>query len=118
MTNILDEAVLNELKSIMDDEFSDVLHVFLEESVSIVSDIHVAFKEETENIEMAVSTLIACCNNVGATRLGAIAETMQEYLSKKDIDAAREHLGELQDVFTQSHSQIKKYMQDNMVKVA
>lgn len=118
MTAMIDETVLGELKSIMDDEFGDVLHVFLDESVTIVSEIHVAFEEESENLEVAVDALKSCSNNVGATRLGEVAETMQDYLAKKNIEAANDMLEELQDVFAQSHSQIKKYMKEHVDKVA
>ena len=118
IVSLIDETVLDELKSIMDDEFADVLQVFLEESVSLMSDIHAAFDEESGDLTRSVHTLKSCSKNVGAVRLGNIAETMKEYLVNADIAAAKSMLEELQDVFAQSHTQIKKYMQDYMDKVA
>ncbi|MBL1142516.1 MAG: Hpt domain-containing protein [Proteobacteria bacterium] len=115
---LIDESILKELKSIMDDEFTDVLQNFLEESVSLMSEIHLAFEEESDNLLDVILSFKSCGNNVGAICLGNIAEDIQQCLVKNDLDSARNRLGELQDIFTQSHVLIKKYLQDNMDKVA
>lgn len=117
-SSLIDESVLNELKSIMDDEFADVLQVFLEESVRLMSEIHLAFEEESENLTDVVQMFRSCSNNVGAMRLEEIAEDMQQCLESDDVSSAKNRLDELQDVFTQSHALIKKCMQDNMDRVA
>ncbi len=118
ITTLVDNDVLNELKSIMEDEFADVLQIFLDESVSLMSEIHTAFEEESDNMTRAVHTLKSCSRNVGAMHLGMIAEKMEENLINKDISSARSKLDMLQDVFAQSHAKIKKCMQDNMDEVA
>jgi HPt (histidine-containing phosphotransfer) domain-containing protein len=115
---LLDESVLNELKLIMEDEFTDVLQVFLDESVGLMSEIHLAFEEEPENVARKAHTLKSCSNNVGAIRLGEIAEEIRQHLIDGEFTIARDKLDELQDVFAQSHAKIKKYMKDNMDKVA
>ncbi|MEO1926283.1 MAG: Hpt domain-containing protein [Gammaproteobacteria bacterium] len=65
-TPLVDEAALDELRSIMEEEFVDVLQVFLEESVNLMSEIHTGFEEESENLTRAVHTLKSCSKNVGA----------------------------------------------------
>lgn len=115
---LLDESVLKELKLIMEDEFTEVLQVFLEESVGLMSDIHQAFEETPENAAGRVHALKSCGQNVGAMRLSETAEEIRQLLIDGDMTAAREKLNELQDVFTQSHARIKKCMKDSMDKVA
>lgn len=118
ISSLIDKSILDELNSIMDDEFVDVLQVFLEESVGLMSEIHTAFDEESDNLIRAVHTLRSCSKNVGATHLGNIAEEMKESLVNHDVASAKGKLDELQDIFAQSHAQIRKYMQDYMDKVA
>lgn len=105
---LIDNEVLDNLQSIMEDEFTDVLQVFLEESVSLMSDIHTAFNEESDNLTRFVHTLKSCSKNVGAMRMGSVAEKMEEYLVSEDVASAKVNLDELQDVFTESHGLIKK----------
>ena len=116
--SLLDESVLKDLKLIMEDEFTEVLQVFLDESIGLMSEIHQAFEEDPENVARKVHTLKSCSNNVGATCLGEVAENIRQHLIDGNVDVAREKLGELQDVFTESHAQVKKCMKDNMDKVA
>ncbi len=115
---LIDTAVLDELRSIMEDEFTEVLQLFLDESVTLMSEIHAAFEEETDNLTRTVHTLKSCSKNVGAMRLGDLAEKMEAFLVNKDVESAKASLDELQELFTQSHLLMKKFMQDNLHKVA
>ncbi|GEM_PF-2298770 len=115
---LIDTRVLDELQLIMEDEFTDVLQVFLDESVSLMLEIHTAFDEQSDNLIRVVHTLKSCSKNVGAMRLGGVAEEMEAYLVNNDIATAKTNLDELQDVFTESHVLIKKHMQDHMRDVA
>jgi HPt (histidine-containing phosphotransfer) domain-containing protein len=115
---LVDTTVLDELQSIMDDEFIDILQLFLEESINLMSEIHAAFVEESDNLIRVVHTLKSCSKNVGAMRLGGIAGEIEKYLVNKDVATAKTNLDELQDVFTESHVLIKKYMQDHMHEIA
>jgi histidine phosphotransfer protein HptB len=115
---LIDTSVLDELQSIMEDEFTDVLQIFLDESVSLMSEIHTAFDEESDNLTRVVHTLKSCSKNVGAMRLGNVSEEIEAHLVNKDIATAKTNLDKLQDVFTESHLVMKKYMQDRLHKVA
>lgn len=115
---ILDKSVLKELKLIMEDEFTEVLQVFLEESVSLMSDIHEDIEEAPENVVKKIHTLKSCSNNVGAIQLSGVAEEIKHFLIQDDVASAKSKLNELQDVFAQSHAQVRKYMKENIDKVA
>lgn len=114
---IIDLAVLDELQLIMEDEFVDVLQIFLDESVNLMSEIHAAFNEESDNLTRSVHTLKSCSRNVGAMYMGNIAEKMEELLIKEEVDSAKSNLDELQEVFTQSHALIKKHMEEHTHEV-
>lgn len=115
---LIDESVLKDLKLIMEDEFTEVLQVFLDESVGLMSEIHQAFDEAPDTAAGKVHSLKSCSNNIGAVRLTILAEEIRQRLIDNEVSVAREKLDELQDVFTQSHAQIKKIMKESMDKVA
>ena len=102
----------------MEDEFTEVLYVYLEESIQLMSEIHQAFEEAPENTARKIHALKSCSNNVGALRLSDLAEKIRQHLIDNNTDAAKDMLDELQDVFAQTHAQVKKYMKENMNKVA
>lgn len=117
-SSVLDASVLEELRAIMEDEFAEILQIYLDESVSLMSDIHNGFNEESDSLLRAVHTLKSSSNNVGGTVLGEVAARMEALVKDNDIETAKTHLNELQDVFTKTHSHIKKYMEDVINDVA
>ncbi len=115
---LLDKSILKELKLIMEDEFTEILQVFLEESVGLMSEIHQVFEQAPKEAAGKVHALKSCSNNVGAIYLSEIAEEIRQHLIDNEITVAKDKLDELQDVFTQSYGQVKQYMKDYMDKVA
>jgi PAS domain S-box-containing protein len=115
---LLDANVLNELRDIMEDEFTEVLQLYLDESVSLMSDIHAGFSEEPDKLLRALHTLKSSSRNVGAMRLGDIAANMEALVKAEDVGSAKVHLDDLQEVFTETHALINKYTQDDVHKVA
>lgn len=115
---LLDDKALNDLRDIMDDEFIEVLQLYLEESVSLMSDIHVGFSEGPDKLLHAVQALRSSSHNVGAVCLGEMVAKMEKHLLKEELESAKEMLDELQDVFTETHGLIKNHAQSEMQKAA
>lgn len=115
---LIDASAMEDLRSIMEDEFAEVLQMYLDESLTLMSDVHDGFSEESDKLIRAVHTLKSSSNNVGAKRLGEIAAKMEALVKAEDIDVAKTHLDELQEVFTETHSLIKKQAQDEVNDVA
>ncbi|GJM04121.1 MAG: hypothetical protein DHS20C09_01120 [marine bacterium B5-7] len=111
---MLDEAVLSSLKEIMDDEFIDVLKIYMDESVSLMSDIHSGFSDESDELLRAVHTLKSSSLNVGAMRLADTAANMEVLVKSGDINAAKMYLDDLQDNFTETHSMMNQYTRSNV----
>jgi PAS domain S-box-containing protein len=115
---ILDDNVLADLRDIMEDEFMEVLQLFLDESVSLMSDIHAGFSEEPDKLSRSVHTIKSSSRNVGAMRLGQVAEKMEALIKAENIDAAKEYLDEFQEIYIETHSQIKKYIESSIHDLA
>jgi PAS domain S-box-containing protein len=115
---ILDENVLADLKDIMEDEFIEVLQLFLDESVSLMADVHAGFSEETDKLVRAIHTLKSSSRNVGAMHLGEMSEKIEALAKTGDIDSAKLLLDELQQIFIDTHALIKKYIEGGMQRIA
>lgn len=111
---VIDISALDELRLIMEDEFTDVLQMYLDESITLMTEIHTGFDDETDSLLLGVQALKSSSYNVGAKRLGFIAEKMEVLIKTKEIESARSYLDELQEVYAQSHSLIKKLLQKNV----
>ena len=109
---IIDYKVLEELRSIMDDEFLDVLQVYLDESLSLMNDIHTAFDENREQILPAVSALKSGSMDVGARRLAALAQRLEALVNKQDYAAAALMLGQLHDTFAEAHGELNEIVKN------
>ena len=114
---ILDENVLADLKDIMEDEFIEVLQLFLDESVTLMADVHAGFSDETDTLVRAIHTLKSSSRNVGAMQLGEVSEKIEALAKTGDIDAAKLLLDELQQIFIDTHALIKKYIEGDMQRM-
>ena len=85
---LVDESVLGELQEIMEDEYVEILQLYLDESLKLMSDIHAGFSNEPENLLRAVHTLKSSSNNVGAKRLAEISKKMEDFVRNGDVDSA------------------------------
>ena len=118
ISQLIDKDTLEELQAIMEDEYIEVLQIYLDESLSIMTDIHAGFKEGSDSLLRLVHTLKSSSNNVGAKKLGEIAEKMETLIKGDDIDSAKTHLDELQEMFTQSHAELNRYIKKDVKEAA
>ncbi|MCZ6803590.1 MAG: Hpt domain-containing protein [Proteobacteria bacterium] len=115
---LIDKSVLDELRSIMEDEYTEVLQIYPEESINLMTEIHSGFAEDSENLLRFVHTLKSSSKNVGVMRLGFIAEKMEVLIRDNNVESARTCPDELQDVFAQSHVLIKTHVQGDIQAAA
>lgn len=109
---VIDQNVLDELLSIMEDEYIDILHIYLEDSLSLMNDIHSGFNNCHEQILLSVHTLKSSSKNVGARRLAAVAQKMEILVKEKNYEAAALMLDELQDTFAEAHGTISEIVKN------
>ena len=108
MFPVIEQADLATLKTIMDDEYPDVLKRFLEESLSLMNAIHISMEENHEQLLTAIEVLVIGSKEVGARRLAVYLQKLQTMMKKKQITMASELLAEIDEIFTETHRQLKK----------
>ena len=107
---VIDQKVIQELQSIMDDEFNEVLRVFLEDSLSLMTDIHTGFENQFDQVLVAIYKLKSTSNNMGARRLAALSQRIETLIQRNETDAAVLMLDELQDTFLEAHAVISEML--------
>jgi len=74
----LDEALLSELRDVMEDDFQDLLTVFLRESAEQYRDLSRAFAGGTyDDIRALAHSLKGSCSNLGAGACAMLAGTLE-----------------------------------------
>ncbi len=107
---IIDQKVIQDLHAIMDDEFHEVLRIFLEDSLSLMTDIHTGFENQFDQVLIAIYKLKSTSNNVGARRLAALLQRIETLIQRNEIDAAALMLDVLQDTFLEAHAAIREML--------
>ncbi len=110
---LIDKQVLNKLRAIMEDEFDEVISIYLEDSLSLMSDIHDAFIHDPESITRPIHTLKSSSHSVGAKQLAAVAQQMETLVKKHEKPAASAMLDQLQEIYTESHNALVQIQQEN-----
>jgi len=106
---ILDENILNELKEIMDDEFTEVLESYLGESLSLLSRLHES--EDQNNDEMFIRALDSFCSSsahIGAVVVSSLADRMKKMACSNRIRDARVLIPELETRYQETRAEIEK----------
>lgn len=66
-------------------EFIDVLHIYVEDSLSLMNDIHSGLNNGHEQILLFVHSLKSIVNNAGARRLVAVAQKQEMPIKQKNM---------------------------------
>ena len=91
-SRLIDRDALEALQSIMEDEFIEIIQLYLEESITLMSDVHDGFAGNNQDLLRSVHTLKSSSKNVGAMHVGEIAGTMEALVKDGNVDSAKEHL--------------------------
>ncbi len=87
MTDLLDMAVLQELREIMEDDFDGLLETFLSESARQYAEANQAWSiQDFDQLRRAAHSLKGSCGNVGAQGLKETCEHL-EYSARDRADS-------------------------------
>jgi len=76
---VLDMAQVNEIKQVMEEEFDELMQLFLEDTRSRLAKIENAFAtDDPLSLRQAAHALKASSSNVGATRLAKLTLLLEE----------------------------------------
>lgn len=105
----LDDVVINELREIMEDDFSLLLETFLSDAVErmgAISDAVAAM--EADQLREAAHSFKGSCLNIGAQRLSALAANLEQDARDRKLDSVanqwveiQSHYGDLKQLIEQ-----------------
>ncbi len=108
MSEILNEDLLEELKMIMEDDFSDLMHTFLVESERQYNQAKSAWEaDDFSSLRLSVHTLKGSCANVGAETLHQTCARLEDLAKAGSRDEVPELLARASEQLADVQNRIK-----------
>lgn len=115
----LNRSVLRSLRKIMQDDYSDVLQNFLDESLSHYSQIHEAWEQENyEQLKIASGLFRESCASIGAECLSELAEKVEQDCRSGHYSGVNELISEIDKFYEDSRKVFKKEQEKYSNKLA
>ena len=108
MFPIIERTALVSLKAIMDDEYTDVLQRFLDESLSLMNVIHGSLENTNEQLLSAIDVLVVASKEVGARRLVVYMHKLEAVVKNHQQECVDDLMKEINEIFTETHQQLKR----------
>lgn len=108
MSKILNETLLEELKMIMEEDFSDLMNTFLEESERQYNQAKSAWEgDDFASLRLSIHTLKGSCANVGAETLHKTCTRLEELATAGLRDEVPELLARASEQLADVQNRIK-----------
>jgi HPt (histidine-containing phosphotransfer) domain-containing protein len=108
MSDILNRELIEELRMIMEDEFSSLMDTFLQESAKQFDEAKVAWSAgDMDTLRRSAHTLKGSCGNVGAVALQGTCETLETNAKAGSTDG----MAELLDIVGQQLLEVNSAIQ-------
>ena len=99
-TNSIDLDTLNELKEIMEDEFTELVTVFITDGIKQIDDLRQAIAaSEADNIRRIAHTLKGSSSNLGINGLSELSKTLEFKAADNQLNGADELLQKIIDEY-------------------
>lgn len=109
MSELLDSEMLNELKEIMEDDFSSLLETFLVESEKQYKAVQAAWQNQNmDELRRAAHTLKGSCGNIGAMPLRDICEGLEHDARDAQTDRIPDLLANTEQQLSEVHQELKR----------
>lgn len=96
MTERLDQAILEELRALMEDDFAPLLQAYLAHSAQLVQDASEACRrDDLERVRGAAHSLKGSSSNVGAVALAALCAELEHHARAGACDVLPQALGQV-----------------------
>lgn len=107
-TQHLDQGMLNELREIMGDDFSDLVDMFLSESTKQMTLSRDLWKDGNfDGLRRSAHSLKGCCANIGALGLQALCADLENNARDQVADPIEALLGSIDQLLIQVHDEIR-----------
>jgi CheY-like chemotaxis protein len=108
--NVLDPKVLHELKEIMDDDYLGLLHTFLRNAPTLLTEAGEAVSAgDVEAMVRPVHSLKSSSANVGAMRLSELARDAERYARAGDFTAAQQAFVAVGDAYREAEAALRAH---------
>lgn len=108
MSEVLNQELLEELRMIMEDDFSSLMETFLTESARQYDEAKVAWSAgDMDALRRSAHTLKGSCGNIGAVALQGSCETLETTAT----DGCTDGVAELLDVVGQQLDEVNSAIQ-------
>ncbi len=106
---IIDEMVLNDLKEIMEDDFNELIRIFVSDGIEQINalDTAINLKNYTDTKRIA-HTLKGSCANIGAFKLSQTCKQLEYMITEKSLAG----VVELQKKIALEFDETKKCLED------
>lgn len=102
----IDRAILDEMAEIMGEEFPDLVRTYLESAPDLIQQLEAAAQQGGIDVFVGPShSLKASSNDLGATKLAAIAQAI-EHDARSGKDSARNHVPALRGQFAATQAEL------------
>jgi CheY-like chemotaxis protein len=108
---VLDPKVLHELKEIMDDDYLGLLHTFLRNAPTLMTEAREAISGgDLESMVRPVHSLKSSSANVGALRLSELARDAERHARAGELDAARQAFAAVENAYQEAESALREHV--------
>lgn len=105
----LDYAALEELKQSLEDDFDEVIDIYIESTTNILDQMREALDQaEDEEIKRLAHSLKSSSANIGATKLSEIAQALEQQLTDGVAENIKEKIDEMQKLFLEFSPALRK----------
>jgi HPt (histidine-containing phosphotransfer) domain-containing protein len=108
---VLDPKVLHELKEIMDDDYLGLLHTFLRNAPTLMTEARAAATGgDVEAMVRPVHSLKSSSANVGAMNLSELARDAERHARAGDLGAAQQAFTAVEDAYREAETALREHV--------
>ncbi len=104
----LDYAAINELKESLQDDFDEIVQIYIKSSNNILEQMEQACNaEDHQEVQRLAHSIKSSSANLGAIKLSSLAEDLENQLIENDFSNIKEKIDDMQKLFTLSTPTLK-----------
>jgi len=106
----LDYAAINELKESLQDDFYEIVQIYIKSSNSILEQMEQACNSaDHQEVQRLAHSIKSSSANLGVIKLSSLAADLENQILKNDFSNIKEKIDELQKLFTLSEPTLKSF---------
>jgi len=100
-TPALDYAAIAELKESLEDEFNEIIDIYIKSTTNILHEMGLACSTaDHQEIQRLAHSLKSSSANVGATKISSLAQDLEHHLMENNVSDIKEKILEMNNLFS------------------